>query len=341
MKFILTFLFVCLAIGVKANQYSDRLVGSADHNSKHNCQPIGNLNPQMNLTITVVTGSLAKTEIVAAYFNIFDFLTIKDENILDLKLKGTVAQFSQVFNTTFIQYQCPNSTNKFVQYATSSEVYIPKSVQSNIVGILGLETVITHRAFFRRRPSTHQKPSTTYSYFTGNEAAQVYGVPSGTGSGVKVGIVTLGGYFLQSDLQTYFTNNGLGTAPTIKVAYVDGATQDTTDTGSATENYLDIENVATVVPQATITIYFSTQTTTNGFYDVLKMALMNNNVVSCSWGSDESGNPASTFQMFQTLFSTYSNVPAFMATGDTGSYVTRSSSVGGAGFPASCPNAID
>jgi len=316
------------------------LLGSSEHNSKHNCQIVGPLNPQMNLTLTIVTGSMDKTELVAEYFLSFDFLTITDKTEMHFKLKGTVAQFAQVFNTTFIEYSCPNSPSKQAQYATTSEVYIPQSLHSSIVSILGLETVIKYRPHHRNMPSSSQKSSTTtYSYFTGNEAAQVYGAPSGKGTGVKVGIVTLGGYFIQADLQKYFTQFGLGKAPTIKIAYVDGAKQDRSDADSSVENYIDIEILSSVAPQAIITLYFGPNTD-QGFYDVFYQAITKNNIVSCSWGSNEYQNPHSYMQIFQTLFAKYSHVPVFAASGDFGSYSKLMFSDGGVGFPSSCPNAI-
>ena len=84
---------------------------------------------------------------------------------------------------------------------------------------------------------------------------------------------------------------------------MNSATQDTTDLDSAFQNYLDIEIISSVVPQATITIYF-VQNTNNDFYDVFYAAITNNNVVLCSWISDEYGKPKKYSQMLQTLFAT-------------------------------------
>ena len=76
-------------------------------------------------------------------------------------------------------------------------------------------------------------------YITPPLIAGVYGFPSSTGSGVKVGIISLGGGFLQSDLNSVFTDlyNGgsspevpSATAPTINLVSIDGA--NTTFTGS-------------------------------------------------------------------------------------------------------------
>ena len=339
---IFLFLFVIKQQALKANGKLAPLYGSAEHQDKHNLKPLGILNDQVKLNLTIVTGSLAKTELVSKYFSSFTFLTIMDQTEMHLKLQAMAGQFSQVFNTTFVEYKCPNKFTNHVCYATTSEVYIPDSLHTAIVGILGLEQVLTlhHHLKVVENSGQKQKPSLSPGqYFLGSQAASVYGVPVSTGAGIKVGIISVGGYFRQSDLNTFFSYNNLGTAPTINIVYVDGATQNYADGNSATENYLDIEIISSVVPQATITLYLGPNTN-QGFYDVFLAALQNNNVVSCSWGLQEYGTTKSYMQTFQTLFSTYSKVPVFVATGDAGSYATKSSSVGGAGFPASCPNAI-
>ena len=149
-----------------------------------------------------------------------------------------------------------------------------------------------------------------------------------------MGIVSFGGYFIQSDLDAYFAANSLGTAPIINIAYVGDATQDYTDPNSAMENYLDVEIIASVVPQANIAIYFAPNTRQD-FYDCLNAALTQNNIVSVSGGYNEHDilSYTSFMESFQTLFSSYSNVPVFIATGDLGSST-------GVGFPASCPKSL-
>ena len=339
MKTILILIFFIAINYLTFAQASGHLApvrGSADHNDYHNLEPKGILDDQTILNLTIVTGSLTNTKLVATYFSTFGFLTITDQTKVHLKLHGTVAQFSQVFNTTFVEYHCEDNYNKMC-FATTSEVYLPASLHSAIVGILGLEQVLKQKPHWRGEP--RRAPRAAASYFLGSQAAQVYGVPASTGAGIKVGIITLGGYFKQSELNTFFSSNGLGTAPTINIVYVDGATQTLSDSNTAVENYLDVEIIASVVPQATITFYFGPNTG-QGFYDVFNQAILNNNIVSASWGSAEYGNPGSYMNSFQTLFSTYSNVPVFIATGDDGAYISPSTTAISAGFPSSCPNAI-
>jgi kumamolisin len=294
-----------------------------------------------------VSNSITNRALVSSYFASFNSITVKNgtkrEN--NLKLKGTVEAFSLIFNTTFIEYTCLNYTGKRATYAISSDVYIPQSLQSAIVGILGLETIVTQDNSFdcreiRSGRSFELMSAEQANLFTGHSAARIYGVPDGTGAGVRVGIVSLGGYFNQSDLQAYFDVNGLGTAPIISIVYVDGAVQNPNDFSGSLENYVDVEMISSVATQANITMYMGVNTN-EGFYNVFSVALQNSDIVSCGWGKQEIYVTTSTAISFQTLFAAYSNVPIFVATGIRGSYVTwTNSSIGGAAFPASCPNAI-
>ena len=339
MKTILIFLCLLINHALSSPVFGSnnvQLGGSFGHKN-HGLDKLGTLNSAKTLTLTIVTGSLANTQLVASYYKSVQGLTIFDQTDMHLQMKGSVTLLSTVFNTNFIEYKCSNLTTQQTCYASSSEVSIPAALKSAIIGILGLEQVLTLKPNsvvgkeIKLNSGGLTAQATTYSYFTPTQVAQVYGFPSSTGAGVRVGIVSLGGYFTQADLQAYFNTFGYGTAPTVKIVYVDGASMNFADVKSALENYLDVEIIASVVPKASITLYFAPNTW-QGFYDVLKTALQNNDVVSLSWGASESAT-SSYWNVFQTLFATYANVPIFIATGDLGS-------TGGVGFPASCPNAI-
>ncbi len=100
---------------------------------------------------------------------------------------------------------------------------------------------------------------------------------------------------------------------------------------SSSENYLDVEIIASIVPSATITLYFAPNSF-DGMYNALIAALNSSDVVSLSWGTYES-KASSYWFIYRAVFFIYSSVPIFIATGDHGSK-------DGIGFPASCPNAI-
>jgi len=335
MKNFLILVFSILLIYVKAAPLMD----SSFPNS---LEPKGSLDPQTTLTLTIVTGSLTNTHLVSDYYSSMSQITIYDRTKMHLKMKATVAQLSLVFNTTFVEYNCHviNLTHKLC-FANTSDISIPVSLKNAIVGILGLEQIVSCKPSFvigqkLSTFSSNAQSVSSFSYFLGSQVATDYGVPASTGAGINVGIISFGGYFTQSDLNTYFSNKGLGTAPTINIVFIDGGTLNFTDTNSALENYLDIEIIASVVPQATITVYFAPNGYTSFYYDNLYAAITQNNIVSSSWSFMESqliSRLTGFLNSVQKLLSIYSNVPVFVATGDHGS-------TGGVGFPASAPNSI-
>jgi len=311
------------------------LGGSYGHRD-HDLKKIDNFNLQHNLTLTIVTGSWSNTQLVSEYYSSFKNIKIFDKNEIDFKINGKIFVLSQIFNTTFVNYKCPNSNTNHSCFASTSEVVIPSKLKSSILGILGLEQVLSLKPnYVIGKKLENFKPkiqaSTGYQYFLPPEVAQVYGFPNSNGAGVRIGIVSLGGYFTQNDLQNYFTAIGFGSAPNINIVLIDGAQFNYADINSAAENYLDVEIISTIVPEANITFYF-VPNTFQYFYDVIKAALQNSDVVSISWGTYEIFTSA-YWSSFQALLAQYGNVPCFIATGDQGSSI-------GVGFPANCPNAI-
>ena len=99
-------IFLCLIFDSLASNTSTRYIFvDLTH------EPLGALNPSMNLTLTLVTGSLNNTQIVASYYEFIQGLTVFKRTDLDLKLLGSVQTLSRVFNTTFTEYKCSNDSN--------------------------------------------------------------------------------------------------------------------------------------------------------------------------------------------------------------------------------------
>ena len=95
------------------------------------------------------------------------------------------------------------------------------------------------------------------NYVTPTSLCTTYNIPKADGYGVKVGIISLGGGWLQSDLDKSMGNLGITQYSNITSVTVDGA--DTTFTGSNAsgdlENTLDIYCIAGMVPRANIVVY--------------------------------------------------------------------------------------
>ena len=80
--------------------------------------------------------------------------------------------------------------------------------------------------------------------FNGATMASLYGFPriANPGEGQKIGIVQLGGVHSQADLQYYFTQQGLGTAPIVNVVILKGSSM--VDDNASVEVALDVQIIA-------------------------------------------------------------------------------------------------
>ena len=316
------------------------LIGSYGHDiwiKDHAMSQVGRLDSAMILTLTLVTGSLDNTQLVASYYESIEGLTLFDRTDMHLKLSGSVEVISQVFNTSFSEYTCDSKNIQSICYASNTEVSIPASLQPFILGIIGLEKGIITQTSYIVKSDANISPQGSYTSFLGNQVAQIYGFPDSDGSGVRVGIVTFGGYFNQSDLDEYFSSNNLGTAPKINIVFVNNATMDYNDYfGKSVENYMDVEIIASVVPKANITFYF-TPNDDQGLYDMINTILQHSDVVSLSWGHTEESTSA-YWKKVSSLIANYSNVPVFAATGDSGSKANKKNI--SVNFPASSPFVI-
>jgi len=197
---------------------------------------------------------------------------------------------------------------------------------------------------------------------TGPKISTAYNIPAGTGAGVKVGIISLGGGYSQSDLNRSLADLGL-TAPTVTFVPVDGTTNSYTgNPGSADgENALDLVCVASMVPQANIVLYtgqngFSLTTDpitaaaanrTCGFANVLNRAVNENcDIITISWGAGEKFIiGGTTYYCGDYMSSALANASAngtsvFVATGDYGSEPTSGANIVAPQYPATNSNII-
>jgi kumamolisin len=238
-------------------------------------------------------------------------------------LFGTARQIGSLLRTTFGDYG-----NEI--YGADWPAIVPKKIAQCIVQIIGLDN---SEQFKSAGLKINAEPNGAgFAGYTGLDVAKLYSFPSGNGLGQKIGIVQLGGAFSQAELNTYFSVKYLGTAPTVNVVMVDGAVQkNTTD---SVEVALDVQIIAAVCPAASITIYFGPNTM-QGFYNTIQAAGQNNDVVSISWGTDESSVSNGNLISFSNLITSLQK-PVFVSSGDDGS----AGDVGiglNVGFPASVP----
>jgi kumamolisin len=187
---------------------------------------------------------------------------------------------------------------------------------------------------------------TTSPLLTAPKISTAYNIPASTGSNVKVGIISLGGGFSQTDLNNSMSDLGL-TAPTITFVGVDGATNDYTgDPAVDGENSLDLVCVAGMVPNANIILYkglnqsitYNTDAnvaavvnSTTSFANTIQRAVDDNcDIISISWGTSEKLISANvTYYCGDGFAGPLGNAAAkgitvFVAAGDYGSQAVNS-----------------
>jgi len=199
-------------------------------------------------------------------------------------------------------------------------------------------------ADFRKVSFSDTIPAATLSdypsYLTPPKIATAYNLPASTGAGVKIGIFSFGGGFKQSDINSTFADlvaaGSLpsGTiAPTINQVLLDGETGTWgSNSGADGENTLDIYCIATLVPDADITLYIG------GYWStIFGRAIADGcHIISVSWCTSETGGDflASTFNTAET-----NKVAITVASGDWGSSI-RGSNILDAIYPSSSPKVI-
>jgi kumamolisin len=191
-------------------------------------------------------------------------------------------------------------------------------------------------------PATEQTPFVipVNGYLTPPQIATAYNLPTSDGYGVKIGIFSFGGGFLQSDLNKSFTDlqtagliNSSLTVPIVTQVLLDGqaGTFNTGDGGASGENTVDIFCVATMVPRASITIYIG-----NLVSSMVTQAILDGmNIISMSWGSSEYTSDETYYAQLASKKITF-----LASSGDYGSVVYSTSTSLGVVYPASSPYAI-
>ena len=159
----------------------------------------------------------------------------------------------------------------------------------------------------------------------------------------KIAIISMGGTYSTSDLESYWNLQGQTIKPIINYVDVDGATngpnQQPQENDGTDENMLDLEVVGGLAQNAIITIMFCPNSDT-GEYDCFHQAMENgNNIISTSWGGPENPEDKTNMLALDQLFQNYSGVIC-AASGDSGSSDGIDDGQLHVDFPASSPNVI-
>jgi len=186
------------------------------------------------------------------------------------------------------------------------------------------------------------------------KAADIYNVPAHDGTGVKIGIIALGGGWKPSDLTASLNRIGITDIPNIEVVSVDGTGNVFVNTGNlysgksstvtllSFETALDVYCVSAVVPKANIVIYRGVAHTP-GYLAALNYAVNDQcDIIATSFSYDETVVTNQMLASFESIFqrAVSQGTTIFAATGDWGSQVAISDPIIGVTYPASSPSVI-
>jgi kumamolisin len=210
-----------------------------------------------------------------------------------------------------------------------------------VTAVLGLDDRPQARAQYRYVPAAAVNTS-----YTPPQLGTVYSFPEGTdGSGQTIAIIELGGGYVQSDLDTYFSELGIPT-PSVTAVGVDGGSNapDGNPNGADGEVMLDIEVAGALAPGASIVVYFAPNTDA-GFLDAVTTAAHADPTpaaISISWGQSEDQWTAQARTAFDEALQDAAalGVTTTAAAGDDGSSDRVGDGRPHVDFPASSPHAL-
>ena len=195
-------------------------------------------------------------------------------------LAGPAGAMQEAFHTELAIYR----TRRGQFRGRTGPLMAPASLSTRILAVLGLD----NRCAARSRARTVE---TAGPGFTPVELAGLYEFPSGMdGSGQTIGVVSLGGGYLASDMKEYFAQLGLNEPEIVDVPIDDGRNQPGLDDLADREVTLDIQVAGAMAPGARIVVYFA-ENSEEGLYDALSEAVHDAahtpTVISLSWGGPE------------------------------------------------------
>lgn len=246
--------------------------------------------------------------------------------------EGTVAQMEATFGTEL--HAAENAEGAF--RARMGPVRVKdEAAAERIEAVLGLDSRPCARPYFRTSAPAIIAHAGAKGFLP-RRLAQAYNYPlDATGAGQAVAIISLGGTYYPQDLVAAAQAAGVPTA-SVKVITIDHAQLKPSDADG--ENALDVQEVATVAPGATIYLLVAPNTDA-GFLDAITYAIhtLKVNVISISWGGPEAYWTAQAMNAFTQEFSAAAalGISVFAASGDDGS----SDGLPGTNtdFPASSP----
>jgi kumamolisin len=259
-----------------------------------------------------------------------------------VRVSGSAAVVSRAFGTSLVaaESEAPGGGRTAHRHRTGS-LSIPRALDGVVTAVLGIDDRPQARTQFRTVPAAARSVS-----YTPVQLGSLYAFPPDTdGSGRTVAIIELGGGYVQSDLDTYFSGLGVQ-SPVVTAVGVDGAKNvpGGDPSGADGEVMLDVEVVGALAPAAAIDVYFAPNTDA-GFVDAVSKAAHATptpTAMSISWGQSEDSWTAQGRTALDDALADAATlgVTVTVAAGDNGSTDGQSDGAQHVDFPASSPHAL-
>jgi subtilase family serine protease len=238
---------------------------------------------------------------------------------LAVEIRGTAAQFSRAFGTSFVRYHLASGR---IAYANTRAPLLPGSIVGAVQGVIGLDNlaqlhpeglVALRRAADRATPrvvaASGPQPCTaakntgsSEGAYTANQLASAYSFSTLYAAGDLGAGQTIAIYELEpdrtSDIAAY--QKCYGTTAKVTYVKVDGGAGSGAGSG---ESALDIEDVIGLAPKAAIRVYQAPNSGA-GAYDEYNTIISQDkaHVITTSWGLCEAEEGSSAAESEFTLF---------------------------------------
>ena len=256
-----------------------------------------------------------------------------------LQLSGPTSALADAFGVhRVIRHKGAISWNSYTGYLS-----VPGELADCITGVLGFEERPLERHVEDEAVSAVAAPVASY---TPQEVAALYSFPPADGRGQSIGVIALGGGYLDSDLRTFFRHLRLP-RPRCTSVSVSGARNAPRGTSATFDGEVtgDIETIGALVPRSRIAVYFAPNSD-SGFLDGVATAVhdtrQNISVLSISWGMAEVHWILQTMRALNDILleAAVLGVTVCCASGDRGSFADEFDKKPGVCFPASSPYAL-
>jgi len=264
-----------------------------------------------------------------------------------MKLTGTIREMEAAFGTDLAVY---HSADQGEFRGREGELHVPADLDGIITGVFGLD----QRQVARRKPTALAggAPAAVTSPVTPDDLEARYDFPPGDGAGQVIGVAEFGGAYFATDLAAYAAKFGRPT-PTVDIVPLNynpptlpqirsmpQAQQDRV-LNEAFEVMMDVEVIAGLCPNATLSVYFATFDQ-KGWVDTLNRVIQDRPVaLSVSWGlaeDDPNWSAAARAEINKRLqAATALGITVCVASGDDGSGDQSDDGAAHIDFPSSSP----